>query len=380
MTEESCPDSTATESAPPGRPWVRVVARLVMVLFTLALPLAVLEAILRAQPAGPPPVEDRSHVVFFPDATRLHPWTRGETNALRIAIVGDSVTVGVGVQPSDAYGARLEQLLNLNSNVRPAEVCVHARAGTGAATQSHLLEAALAENPSVLVMGICLNDAEHSGSPQLKEWRKRLVVGEPSAWWGVLERHSRAAAWLRLRLAHLRINREYYRYYEYLYNPHQAGWQRFVRGIEMFREACARKNVRLVAVIFPLMTDIDRKPYPFSYCHAMIGRAFKERDIPYLDLEETFRGWLPMRMEAFPGVDAHPSEIAHRVIAERLFEFLIAQGCVGDEYSPHLTDGGHQQAFWKALTSGARQAITAPEFHGDAGQADSAAPTNAPPR
>ena len=85
-------------------------------------------------------------------------------------------------------------------------------------------------------------------------------------------------------------------------------------------------------------------------------------------------------MEAFPGVDAHPSEIAHRIIAERLFEFLIAQGYIGDEYSPHLTDNGSQQAFWKALMSGARQVITAPGFHADAEQIDAAAPTNAPPR
>lgn len=347
MPDEPIPDIAETP-APPRR-WVAATARSIMVLLALGLPLAVLEIVLRMSPAGVPPENDRTHVVMYPDPARQHPWTRGETNVLRIGVVGDSVTQGVGVQPQDAYGERLEYLLNLNTGVPPAEVRVYAKSGTNARTQTDLLRRALDDGASLVIMGICMNDAENAGSKDLLAWRKRLVVGAPPSWYAPLERHSLAAAWLRQRVAHARINRLYYDYYRYLYESGQAGWGGFLRGVDLFREACAAHNVRLVAVIFPLMTDVDRRPYPFAPYHAKIGAALKERGITFLDLQPQFLGKLPVRMEAYPGVDAHPSEIAQRMIAEQLFTFLMETGLVDSAYAPRITDKGGQQAFWHAL-------------------------------
>lgn len=349
MPDEPMPDVAESPAAP--RRWVAVAARAVMVLFALGLPLAVLETALRMSSPDPnaiPPENDRTHVVMYPDPSRQHPWTRGETNVLRIGVIGDSVTQGVGVQPQDAYGERLEYLLNLNKGVRPAEVRVYAKSGTNARTQMKLLDSALADGVSLVIMGICMNDAE-SGGADLHPWRLRLVVGPPPRWYAPLERHSRVAAWIRQRLAHARINRVYYDYYRYLYETNQPGWGGFLHGVDLFRDACAARNVRLVAVIFPLMTDVDRKPYPFAPYHAKIGAALKERGIPFLDLQPPFLGKLPVRMQAFPGVDAHPSEIAQRMIAERLFAFLMETGLVDSAYAPVITDKGGQQSFWHAL-------------------------------
>ena len=79
-----------------------------MLFFSLLLALGGLELALRlVPPREPTPDADRSPMFYDRTEARAHPWTLGASNLLRIAVIGDSFTVGVGVQTDDTYGARL---------------------------------------------------------------------------------------------------------------------------------------------------------------------------------------------------------------------------------------------------------------------------------
>ena len=106
---------------------------------------------------------DRPAVSYLPDGEgRLHPWSRGETNIFRIAVIGDSFTLGSGCQWDDSYPWRLQRLLNLNEGVRPAEVRVFAKAGTSTEVQlSRFFKPMLEWRPDLLILCIYLNDTEN---------------------------------------------------------------------------------------------------------------------------------------------------------------------------------------------------------------------------
>ena len=92
----------------------------------------------------------------------------------------------------------------------------------------------------------------------------------------------------------------------------------------------------MLAVIFPGMSQLDPEQYPFRFAHERIRAVLEEESIPHLDLLETFLGKSEVRMSAYPGGDAHPSEIAHRIAAETIFEHLLETGMIDPAYRPQI--------------------------------------------
>jgi hypothetical protein len=73
---------------------------------------------------------------------------------------------------------------------------------------------------------------------------------------------------------------------------------------------------------FPLFSWDLGEGYPFADEHARIDELFRKAGIPFLDLRTAYRGLDHLSMEAVPFVDPHPSDVAQRIAAERLFVFL----------------------------------------------------------
>ena len=58
----------------------------------------------------------------------------------------------------------------------------------------------------------------------------------------------------------------------------------------------------------------------------------------------------PQRMQAIPGFNPHPSEIAHRIAAESIFRYLHEQDLIAETYTPvrrHAADDEHR--VWKRI-------------------------------
>lgn len=329
--------------------------RMGLMSLSVLLTAAVLEILLRLGIGGRPlrfndalSAADRSPVYYRASGERLHPWSWDCPDPLRIAVIGDSFTVGAGVQPDDTYAARLERMLNANNGTRPAEVEIFGACGTSTSGQLRFLKQALDWKPRVVVLGICLNDTEDwASAPELVQWRADMAPRKPPAFCAGLSRHVRLFDLVYDRSQHARMHRGYIRYYQRLYDPAYTGWGKFAQAIELFHNDCRNEGVKVVVLIFPLLSEpFDQGRYPFEFVHQAIRRLLDGKDIPYVDLLEALRGKLPVRMQAIPHLDPHPSEIVHRIAAETLLNYMLAEGYIEAAYKVWET-GASPHRIWK---------------------------------
>lgn len=320
----------------------------------LAAPLLVLEAGLRLRAAragswhGPELDRERFDRYGRPGERPQPPTTAGEE--LRIAVIGDSFTAGDGVGWLDAYPARLERLLNLNAGARPVRISVYAEKGASTWDELGLLRRALDEDPDLVLLGIFLNDPEDRRDPRLAEWRGRLVPRPARGLWGQLTARSAALAWIHARFERVRAARAGRAYFHYLFEPDTAHWERFRRALRRFAVGTKGADARLCAVIFPGMVRLG-PAYPNGFAHERIGALLAELEIPYLDLLPEFDDKSAGRMSAIPGIDGHPSEIAHRIAARAILRWWEREGMVPAEVVPQRGPDllPHYEELYRAL-------------------------------
>ncbi len=327
----------------------RILSKLLLTLAAGMLCLVGIELVLRAAfKDGPAPlIHDRPLITFYPSGERLHAWSRGHDDPLRIAVVGDSITHGAGCQFYDTYGMRLEALLNHNDGQRPALVRVWARGGDSTYTQLRYLRDITPWKPELLILGICLNDTEDlRAKDEYHQWRLETLPPPPSPLLARILPRTQLGTILYQRHATATAIRGYHRYYERLYATTYSGWDLFMDSIRGFRDICMEHNIAFLPVIFPTFDNVDR--YPFEWIHTQIGTFLQAEGIQFVDLLDTFRGLSPQRLQAIPAIDAHPSEIAHRLAAETIFHFLLANQLVDKGYLPQHASASPEQ-MWRAL-------------------------------
>jgi lysophospholipase L1-like esterase len=320
----------------------------------LLLPLMALELWLRLagrpERIDPGPDFDRPDVLYTWQRERANPWLRvpdAAQDVFRLAIIGDSFTVGQGVQFDDAYPARLERWLNYNAGVPPVDVLVHARQGTSTREQLRFLDRALAEEPHLVLLGLFLNDPERPGDPDLAAWRARLVPRPPAGAVAALARLFRTVEWTHTRWERWRAARAGMEYYHFLSSPANSGWRPFVEALAIFAERCRQEDVPLAVVIFPGMGYLG-PDYPHGFAHEALDGVLEPLGIPTLDLLPAFADKSPTRMAVLPGVDHHPSEIAHRLAAETILDWLLDEHLLPAHYRPAERDAGQHEE-WRKL-------------------------------
>jgi lysophospholipase L1-like esterase len=332
-----------------------VLFRLFTVVFALAAGFVVAEIAMRMLSAEPgfharkAKYFDRGPNFYHPEPARLHPWAAEHPDPLRIAVIGDSITAGASVNPLDTYPRQLERLLNMNDSVRPAQVDVYAAGGTTASQQLRFLEQALGKAPDVVLLGICLNDAEDANrAEEYRGWRAEAVMREPEGISGFLAAHSRAYHWVYEKSEMLRSRRKTIAYYRKLYEPSYSGFRALRDALQRFDAECEKQDAPFIAFIFPNVGDpLTEKQYSFHFAHEAIGGILTEMEIPHFDLWPAYRGMNPVRMQVIPGVDGHLSEIAHRVAADAIFRYLLFRGVIDPVYVPNGMQGDRK--FWNSV-------------------------------
>ena len=327
------------------------IKKLLVLLVGLCVPLLLVEGIMRLSGTALPPSIgmnlDRSLTQYRYCPEQLHPWIRGATNVLRLAVIGDSISNGAGIQKDDSFGFRLERMLNMNTGVPPAAVYVFAKGGTSTYMQEPFLNAALKFKPKVIILGICLNDTEDWTKPaEIKQWRDQRLPRVPPRWLAVALKNFRVLNWVYKKTQDVRCNREFLASYERYFDPKYSGWIKFTVALHTFQKRCKAEGVDLVAVIFPELSRVNN--YPFDYVHERIQKAVTGEGIYCLDLLKDFRGKNPVRLQAVPNFDGHPDEIAHRIATDAMFEFLIANHLIDQAYLPINRSGG-SHTFWSRL-------------------------------
>lgn len=325
---------------------------LALIVFGLTVALLLLEGAFRLAGVGGPAelrdTYDRPQTGYPPHPDLQHPFTAQGGDVLKVAVVGDSFTNGFGNQWHDNYPRRLERLLNLNVESRPAEVRVWAQNGTSTAQQLAFLDDVLEYQPELLILGIFLNDFEDRGDPKVQEFLRAMKPRQPTGWRRSVLRSSRALAWIYLRLEYVRTRRVAVAFQEYSLRPGYPGFKKFRNAVGKFADSARRHDIRFVAVIWPTMGGLGPN-YPHFQAHLRIRSVLRRENVPYLELLGAFRDKSSSRMAIYPEVDEHPSEIAHRIGASAIFEFLLANGHIDSSYEPWRNRVGGRK-YWLART------------------------------
>ena len=265
----------------------------------------------------------------------------------RVLGVGDSFTYGGGIDFDDAWPKRLERYLAQYRAApgRRFQVLNLGAPGTGTAQQVAQLKGyAERWRPDLIVLAYCLNDAEdpadRKGLEKLRErtWHYKLEPrGRFDGW--ILE-HWKLYRLARLRLLNMAVNRGHLDYYHALYREDYPGWAKAQQAVADLGAFSRESGIPVVALVFPLLSWDMGDDYPFRVEHARIDKTFKKAGIPCLDLRPAYQGLDHVTLEAVPFTDPHPSDVAQRIAAERLFKFLDKQRLIPKD---QREAGAHRQ-------------------------------------
>ena len=234
--------------------------------------------------------------------------------SLRIAVLGDSFTMGTGVRDEHTLPARLEEEL---AGDRPGvEVLNFGVGGTNTSRQVRLLERqVLAYRPDLVLVVVFLNDAGRLGTIRFlsKPWLLARLRGHSRFLEAVLRAPER---WL--------LHRSMVRHYRRGFEPDSPGWLTVQKELRSAKSLCDSNGCDLMVAVYPVLFGLDGS-YPFRAAHAAIAEFCRREAISFADLLPALEGREPKRLWVHP-LDQHPNEIAHSLAAARLAAEMRRQG------------------------------------------------------
>lgn len=303
---------------------------ILLILFGVILALVLVEVGFRLLRAAFPPIgfsSDRPKAYFLPAGapnSRDYPYGYEKPpGVFRIAVVGDSFTFGTAMHLDDNFSKRLERILNLPRPAVPelgpirsnrVEVLNYGTPGFATWQEVSVLEQLIPREPDLVILQVTLNDAELKPfRVSHPDWLKR-PEWPVFRWWHSLE-FIVGRVWNSWTYEmHARYHRELFE------NP--ENWRRFDDAVRDFKRMTENRGIRFGAVVFPHFSHPFDDNYPFRTVHQKITGRLQELKIPTLDLLEAYKGMDNSRLQILPGRDAHPNEIAHRIAAERIYNWL----------------------------------------------------------
>jgi hypothetical protein len=244
---------------------------------------------------------------------------------VRVAVIGDSFSEGMGVKEEDTFARVLHRLLNTGAESGHWEVFNCARRGYDFPALYDLFETVLGFQPDVVIYGMVLNDAVRSPAFQarqayLNDWildRGRMFREDDERRlrpWDL-----RLSAFVRDRIESYRVGRDTTRWYRDMYGEaNREGWERTQAYLREMNGQTQARGGRLLIASWPLLVGL-RGPYPFADVSETIARFCLSAGIPRHDLLSALHGRADESLWVHP-VDHHPNETAHRLAGESLVE------------------------------------------------------------
>ncbi|HZM49225.1 MAG TPA: GDSL-type esterase/lipase family protein [Vicinamibacteria bacterium] len=242
---------------------------------------------------------------------------------VRVAVIGDSFTEGMGVKEEDTYARVLHRLLNTGAEAGHWEVFNCGRRGYDFPAIRDLFESVLALEPDVVIYGMVLNDAVRAEAFQarqayLNDWildRGRMFRDDDERRLGPLD--FRLFALVRDRVESYRVGRDTTRWYRDMYGePNREGWERTQAYLREMNGRAEARGGRFLVASWPLLVGLEGR-YPFADVSETIARFCLSAGIARHDLLSALYGHREDSLWVHP-VDHHPNETAHRLAGESL--------------------------------------------------------------
>lgn len=309
--------------------------KLLLIVFGLAISLLFIELAFRiARPAIVEHAkwEDRPTHWYLPESS-LEPRDfyyspHKAPGVFRIVVVGDSFTYGGKGQFDDAFSKRLERMLNLNNKQPKVEVLNWGVPGYSTAQEAWLVKRALSEyEPDLILLEVTLNDPELQPYRITHPYQKadgEIELSSP------LFRYWQSLGFVASRVLNSLSYRDYEKYYFDLYSNEEA-WGRFAGAMKHIVGMTEGAKVPFMAVVFPLFSHPIDENYVFKPLHEKIDALLAGLTGNWVDITAEYNGIPPSRLQAIPGKDSHPNEIAHRIAADAIYAKLAELNLIPDE-------------------------------------------------
>jgi hypothetical protein len=258
----------------------------------------------------------------LPDDELSQPDTKGK-GVPGILAIGDSFTYGRGVKYEDIYTTRLFRMLSDNG-YRPYVInCGKAGAQIEEIAKIHSSEISRKKYP-VVVYGFVPKDFgktlktitasdfidNNNGLARLQAYRSiRNISKIVNLVMFCIEKYT----------LHTRTTKAYLDAFK------DKNAQKKFELIADINRKTKLSGGKLVIMVFPLLYDFDN--YPFREIHEKIASFCAKEEIPMLDLLPAYSLYRDKDLWVNP-TDQHPNEIAHKIAAERLYDFLVEQKLV----------------------------------------------------
>jgi len=224
----------------------------------------------------------------------------------RIVFLGDSLTLGWGVENKDTFKKILEQQLSEKISTEIINT------GTGNYNTEQevnlFIEQGLKYKLDKVVVFYFINDAE----PTPKK----------SGLWFLGYSRFLTLYWSRLHTLTGRWNPSggYRAYYSGLYADNKPGLERTKAAFLLLRNVCQENNILLQVVLLPELHELQT--YPFAREHKLITDFLTSNSIDCLDLAPYFSTVEHPRELWVAKDDAHPNSKGHRLIAQHALAFI----------------------------------------------------------
>jgi lysophospholipase L1-like esterase len=227
----------------------------------------------------------------------------------RIIFLGDSLTLGWGVEKEQTFEHILERELGALS---PTEIINFGTGNYNTTQEVHLfIEKGIKYDPDQVVLFYFINDAE--------------LVPQRSRFPGLGNYRIVTFYWSRIKAlkARIRPTAGFREYYSALYREGSEGWERSRAALRQLQQLSRRHQFEFRVVLLPELHQLV--DYPFVEEHRQITSFLAEIGVPVLDLAPFFREEREPQTLWVARDDAHPNARAHRLIAEYALAFLAGK-------------------------------------------------------
>ena len=246
----------------------------------------------------------------------------------RILGIGDSFAFGEGVKDEDTFLHRLQLQLNTRTAGKNFEVLNAGVQGYNTRDEVLYLEHRwLKLEPDLVLITFYVNDAYkdttilNNGS-ELGIYQKQPPgLAQYSYLWDLAQHRYQTHRVTKTVEAFYR--RQYFSDFENFVKdpgPFNVDWPVCDAALGRVAQLARERGFRVGLVMFPELYELDGD-YPFSAIHKLVREACARRNIPFLDLFDTFRGRKPESLWVHPS-NHHPNEIAHALAATAVEVFV----------------------------------------------------------
>jgi len=266
--------------------------------------------------------------------------------SVRVAVLGDSYTLGHGVPLDATYPKQLEKLL---CDRYGCEVMNCGISATNSHNHLETLREVLRDyHPHLVVLGYNINDFYYQQETQFARLANagytytvqpdgRVTLTREYTWFQRVEltarRHSSLGRWVTYVRDKLIWRSRSPADFDALGRIRgwiaEGGHLKSLQALEEMRELCAQHGVPFLVLILPALVDMpwsiaSMKDYPYVKEHEMLHEQMRARGIAYLDLLPAFADEKTTLLAAHP-FDHHYSRYGNEIVAKAALKRVEAE-------------------------------------------------------